>query len=284
MTTMRTTGTEAGLSRREPLSGLGAAPPDSVNVFEVRAYWKRVYIANEASLRALAKHIVKSPQDAEDAVNDSFAHLIESGGSNGLKPIINTDGFLRTVVRNRCFDLLRKRARSRIVPLESINPSRFTAFADPSSSLERAELREKISIHLSPKMAEVFIRRAGGEQGKEIAQDLGISGSTVSRLFARARAILSRAGRDGWMTVVLLGVVLLSTWGSFLATDSGARNLLRWTSIVLLGMVILFAWGTLAGTGAGPRGIDAVKRMNRVRPEPNVQHRPRTDSHPGSAT
>jgi len=140
---------------------------------------------------ALAIQILGNPDDAADAVHDALATalgkpLAYDRHKGPLKP-----WFLR-VVRNRCFDLLRRR-RVSDVPVEELPDENPT----PEQALQIAQRDQGLKIALASISADqreiVVLRDYLDLPYAEIAEVLGIAKGTVMSRLHRSRLALKEA-------------------------------------------------------------------------------------------
>ncbi|MBU0717852.1 MAG: sigma-70 family RNA polymerase sigma factor, partial [Planctomycetes bacterium] len=190
-----------------------ALAPSTSSTASIAAFYS-LYL-NE--LIYFARRIVPNRQDAEDVVNDVFARVLELGSSH---PIKNLPAFIRTAIRNRSIDYIR---RAKAVQLDP------TALAAPTGA-PVDELHEFILAHAGRKAADVFVRRFYGDRNKDIAREWGVSDATVTKLFKKASALLSHAASAGLLTILPILLTVLcwiqrALWG---VTSTTARRLRRW--------------------------------------------------------
>ncbi len=140
---------------------------------------------------ALAIQILGNADDAADAVHDAFAVVLAKPDAyddsrGALKP-----WFLR-VVRNRCFDMLR-RARGSNLPVDNlVEPS-----AGPEQAYENREqadaIRQALATMDREKRQIVVLRDYLDLSYAEIADVLSIAPGTVMSRLHRARLALKEA-------------------------------------------------------------------------------------------
>src|SRR5215469_11949735 len=94
--------------------------------------------AERPSLQAMAYRLLGSLPEAEDAVQESWLHLVRADRST----IKNLGAWLTTAVARICLDLLRARKRRREQSLEASSPESFPpeqGLIDPEAEAELAE-------------------------------------------------------------------------------------------------------------------------------------------------
>src|SRR6516164_3268235 len=90
-----------------------------------------------AMVRA-ARALVRSEADAEDAVQDAMVALLSAAHLPSI--VENVGGWLYTLVRRRCVDLLRRGSSRRSDQRESTLEALFDEAPDASALLEQHEL------------------------------------------------------------------------------------------------------------------------------------------------
>ena len=146
-----------------------------------------------AGILAFCRHMLGSPEEAEDAVQHTFAaayrDLLRDEREITLKP------WLYTIARNRCLSMLRAR---RDIPDEQPE----VATAGLAEQVERrAELRELLAdIRELPdeQRAALLLAEVGDLAHAEIASVLGCEVARVKALVFRARSGL--IGLSSWIT------------------------------------------------------------------------------------
>jgi RNA polymerase sigma factor (sigma-70 family) len=125
----------------------------------------------------LARTLLGNDAEAQDVVQDVFAHLLENEYQmTGNK----TEAYLMSAVRNHCFNLIRKKnLRERVKNLYPIDET------DNSQSIEeQMEKLEQINAFVQTQVEEphrsiFFMRFDEDLTFKEIAERLGLNLSTV---------------------------------------------------------------------------------------------------------
>lgn len=159
-----------------------------------------------SALRWFCIQYVKSPEDADEIVNDSFIALWER--EEPIDPDRNIKPLLYTIVRNKSLNLLKKR-KIEITDVEA----GFEIVSEAYSALEHLQAREteahiqKAIEALPPKCQRIFVMsRKEQLSNKEIADILEISEKTVENQITIAirniRASLVIRKKDG-LPVVL---------------------------------------------------------------------------------
>lgn len=138
-----------------------------------------------ATLADYASHIVRSADDAEDAVQDVFVSLWRR--RTDLPDAEKLGAYLHRAVRNRALNQLRD-AKAQVplddeIDLASDEPA-------PEAAVEHADLADAVATAinaLAPRTREVFLLSREQELTyAQIAETLGISIKTVETLMGRA--------------------------------------------------------------------------------------------------
>lgn len=128
----------------------------------------------------LAFSYLRSPQDAEDAVQSIFLKLIEG---KGMPETGKEKAFLTKITVNHCRDVLRSSFRKRVVPLDETIP--FEEKEDRELFAAVMSLEEKYRIP-------IYLHYYEGYSFPEIAAFLKISPSGVSMRIHRGRTKLKK--------------------------------------------------------------------------------------------
>ena len=142
----------------------------------------------------LAHWLTGNDHDAQDIVQDAYLRAVRSAESfrGG-----DMRSWLLTIVRNLCFDALR---RKKVLPMAQIEDDSRTADShqecDPARILQSAENIEQVRMAvaaLEPEFREIVILREMEQMSyKEIASLTGVPMGTVMSRLARARRHLAR--------------------------------------------------------------------------------------------
>lgn len=184
-----------GLSPAEELELIEKVRSGDHDAFEplVREHQKKVY--------SLALKLLRDPDDAEDAAQESFIKAFTSLDS--FRADSRFSVWLYRITYNICLDLLRRKKRANEVPLsfeddegeetELQIPDERTS---PEKEYEKAELRSLIREGLdtlSPEHRQILIMREISDMSySEIAETLSIEEGTVKSRIARARRSLAK--------------------------------------------------------------------------------------------
>ena len=168
---------DATLAERELVRAAKAGSNDAFAAL-VRLHQRRAY--------AVARAIVLSHEDAEDAVQDGFLHAYRA--LDRFIPDQSFGAWLNRIVSNAALDLVRRR---KVREAEPLPDAVALPFRDPSVA---GELRDRLGdalTRLTPRQRVVIVMHdVEGFTHEEIAERLGItSGGSKSQLF-KARAKL----------------------------------------------------------------------------------------------
>jgi len=149
----------------------------------------------------IARGIMGNEQDAEDAVQEIFARVLDRIGQ--FRHEASFSSWLRVLATNVCRDILRKRNRHQMESFEELHAAGVAEVSERVSSVSQAEelimnellenLQEKISRLKKEHQRLVILRYIDGLSYKKIAQLLGCSQSQVKSRLHQARKKLRRA-------------------------------------------------------------------------------------------
>jgi RNA polymerase sigma factor (sigma-70 family) len=149
------------------------------------AAFEVVYDRHHRGLLAFCRHLLGSREDAEDALQQTFAsafdHLARTGAQVRLKP------WLYTIARNRCISIIRARGPE---PLEQVEPSTDGLQQEVRG---RADLRQLLAdLELLPldQRAALILSELKGLSHHDIASILNVNTSKVKALVFQARSHL----------------------------------------------------------------------------------------------
>jgi RNA polymerase sigma-70 factor, ECF subfamily len=142
-------------------------------------------------LHHLARLTTRSPEDAEDALQDAM--LSAHRGAGSFRHDAAVGSWLHRIVVNACLDRLRRAKPHRTVPLEDVYP-----VADRSAQVETAIVVQRALARLPiEQRAAIVAVDMLGYSVVDTARLLGIPQGTVKSRCARARARL--AGMLGYL-------------------------------------------------------------------------------------
>jgi RNA polymerase sigma-70 factor (ECF subfamily) len=154
---------------------------------------------NELSLRAFLRRFLSRPEDVDDALHEAFLRAYRR---ERAKPIEKPKAFLFKTARNVALNEIEKTRHRKTHTLGDFDVSAVKTIEDTPerrsiASQELARAFEQID-RLSPRVREVFIlRKIHGLKQKEIAEQLGISESTVEKHIASGLLKMAEFGSGG---------------------------------------------------------------------------------------
>lgn len=168
-------------------------------------------------LQGYCKLFISDPNQIEDIIQESFISLWEN--RNLLKVDKSLESFVFVIVRNRCFNYLKKQKlegekidfdHPEIAQLQFLYQLDFTDRED--SSLEEMlilSLRKAIET-LPEKRRNVFVKcKIEGRKQAEVAKELGISIKMVEKHIAKAKNTIHEELVKKYPALILLIVFLL---------------------------------------------------------------------------
>ncbi|HEY1441648.1 MAG TPA: RNA polymerase sigma factor SigM [Mycobacterium sp.] len=136
-------------------------------------------------LHRLARLTTRTPEDAEDALQDAM--LSAHRGAGSFRHDAAVGSWLHRIVVNACLDRLRRAKAHRTVPLEDVYP-----VADRSAQVETAIVVERALARLPiGQRAAIVAVDMQGYSVAETARLLGVPEGTVKSRCARARVRLA---------------------------------------------------------------------------------------------
>lgn len=150
----------------------------------VRQHQRRAY--------AVARAIVLSHEDAEDAVQEGFLHAHRA--LDRFRPDQPFGAWLHRIVANAALDIARRR---KVRQAEELPETVASPFRDPAEAGElRDRLRAALSVIGPRQRAVIVLHDVEGFRHSEIGQMLGIPEGTARSDLHHARAQLRRALGD----------------------------------------------------------------------------------------
>lgn len=148
------------------------------------------YNRHVTELLLLAYGILENEAEAEDAVSEVIEKLIRLSHVDNFYTSFNTEGellgFVRIALRNRCYDMLRRRKRT-INVIHKIGEA-LPVWARPDAFDKfQKEAIELMLMELSSREKEIFMLYNQGFRNHEIAARLRISELTVRNTLFNAR-------------------------------------------------------------------------------------------------
>ncbi|MBR1496950.1 MAG: sigma-70 family RNA polymerase sigma factor [Oscillospiraceae bacterium] len=183
---------------------------------EERAIWKKVRRGNasafetvaveyERMLYTIALRMLASPEDAADAVQETFLKAWTARKSFRGESKLST--WLCRILNNACIDQLRRRRDTEPLTLSGADGEETEREIpdesfDPAALVEREELRSRVREAvgaLPPEFrAPLLLREFGGLRYDEIAETLSLEVNTVrTRIFRARKRLCALLAEDG---------------------------------------------------------------------------------------
>jgi RNA polymerase sigma factor (sigma-70 family) len=157
------------------------------------AAFETVYDRHHRGLLAFCRHLLSSKEEAEDALQHTFASAYRALTGDGTPPIA-LKPWLYTIARNRCLTVLRARRPQEVTDDEQGDATVVSGLAEAVQ--QRADLRDLVSdLHRLPddQRAALVLFEMGDNSHAEIAEVLSVSREKVKALVFQAREGLLRA-------------------------------------------------------------------------------------------
>lgn len=152
--------------------------------------YEELYRRHENAARNVARHILRSRQDADDVVNEAFAGVI-GAITNGAGPRTNFRQYLMACVRNSCKS--RRWSGGAISTDPSIMEQKGVCFEDPDRLSEQGLVASAFSS-LSPDwQLTLWLTAVEERPTSEVAEQLGRRPAAVAALAHRAREAFAEA-------------------------------------------------------------------------------------------
>jgi len=151
-----------------------------------------LYRAFETPVYNLARRILRSPEEAEDVLQETFLEVVRSIGS------FRGDGHLWGWIRRIASSKALMRVRRHQVRAEEEFDEQETGASDPVSVPARVDLERALERLSETSRAVVWLHDVEGYTHEEIAEMMGktvsFSKSQLARAHARLRRMLEREG------------------------------------------------------------------------------------------
>ncbi|MCU1399567.1 MAG: polymerase, sigma-24 subunit, subfamily [Acidimicrobiales bacterium] len=152
--------------------------------------YEELYRRHENAARNVARHIMRSRQDADDVVNESFAGVIAAIG-NGAGPRTNFRQYLMACVRNSCKS--RRWSGDTISTDPSIMEQNGVCFEDPDRLSEQGLVASAFSSLSADWQLTLWLTAVEERPTSEVAEQLGRRPGAVAALAHRAREAFAEA-------------------------------------------------------------------------------------------
>jgi RNA polymerase sigma factor (sigma-70 family) len=156
--------------------------------------FEAIFERHHRAVLSLCRHMLSSPQEAEDAVQHTF--LAAYGAIRDGERDIRLRPYLYAIARNRCRDVLRARREQPLETVPEPSTEHLSAEVQRRDDL-RAMLADVARLPEEQKAALVMAEVGAADHG-EIAEVLGVRRDQVKSLVYQARSSLaaSREARD----------------------------------------------------------------------------------------
>jgi RNA polymerase sigma-70 factor (ECF subfamily) len=183
------------------LGDIGEVPREELDDPATLAW--SLFEEHRARLQRQCARMLRSADDAEDAVQQTFLHALQALQA-GTRPRVEA-AWLSRIAHNVCIERLR--AAGRRSRLETpTSPDAFETVAAGHGEDERPDLAAALAA-IEPRQREaLLLREWRGLSYREIASVLQLSQSAVEALIHRARRALARALEEGRSLRSLLGL------------------------------------------------------------------------------
>lgn len=179
------------MGRRETDLHLRGGP--GVHPTRAKLDWFRTTILpHEAALRARLRRLLPNSSEVDDIVSEAMTRIF---AVEDFERITNGSGYVFTIARNIMIDEAR---RAKVVSYEAI--ADLDILADNLSAEHKLQARDELrrlealieTLPIQSRRA-FILRRVHGKGVKEIAEEMGLSVSTVDKHIARAALKVMRA-------------------------------------------------------------------------------------------
>lgn len=149
---------------------------------------------HEGRALAVARALLRDPDEAEDAVQDAFVRAYNS--LHRLQPGSAFGPWLYAILRNLCLDRLRSPRRKDVSWTPALDAQVRTE-PTASASVERAQLAAVVQAAMTEISAEhreiLVLKELEGMSYTEMAEHVGVPAGTVASRLFHARAELKKA-------------------------------------------------------------------------------------------
>jgi RNA polymerase sigma-70 factor (ECF subfamily) len=154
---------------------------------------------HQRSVYNLAYRFLNDEAEAEDITQEAFIRVFKASGTYSPEAKFTT--WLYAIVKNLCFNSLRRKRTAHIVSIEEERLPEIPAQnIDPCETIDRQRLRTKVScaVNALPENMRiaVILHKFHGLQYHEIAEILGCSLNAVKLRVHRAKAVLANSLSD----------------------------------------------------------------------------------------
>ena len=162
-----------------------------------------------------ASHLLRAPQSAEDAVQETLLAALAVPAAFDGRSSLRT--WLTGILKHKCIDVVRREQRQApLAPPEPAAAEEFEELFDerehwrehphawdsPESALQQKQFQRALEAclsHLPRRTVQVFLlREQMGREIEEICRDLGLSAANCSVLLHRSRMALRLCLQKNW--------------------------------------------------------------------------------------
>ncbi len=154
-----------------------------------------LYARHQRSVFNLCLRFLGNDGDAEDATQESFVRVYQAAGT--YRPDAKFTTWLYTIVKNHCFNLIRKKKAADVISMEDETvpeiPSRDD---DQVTMLSRTQIKQRVELAVNSlpenMRIAVILQKFEGLTCEEVADILGCSVNAIKLRVHRAKEILAR--------------------------------------------------------------------------------------------
>jgi RNA polymerase sigma-70 factor (ECF subfamily) len=149
--------------------------------------FKNKFLPLNRKLYQIAFHIVENQADAEDLVQEAYIKLWEN--RKNLNELSNNEAFAVTILKNTCFDFLKKRK----IEFDKFNTENIDLqiFTDEADTKESAVLIKSLISRLpEPQRKIMKLKHLYGFSDREISQTTGLTEGNIRVIVSRTRKLI----------------------------------------------------------------------------------------------
>ena len=151
------------------------------------------YLEYRSMMFRLARDILGDDASAEDAVSEALVKLVERSDCLEEPTGPRTRRFVAVLTEHAAIDLLRKRKRERVVPLEEAAELRAPV-GDPDA---RLDLKAALDRLPNEQRTAVQLALTCGMTAKQVSRVLGCTVSKAEKLISRGKSTLRNELKEG---------------------------------------------------------------------------------------
>jgi RNA polymerase sigma-70 factor (family 1) len=171
--------------------------------------FRSIYQHYHARINAYVLGLVKSPQLAEDLLQEIFIKVWEARDQLGA--VQNFGAWLFSVARNHSINALKSASRSQSALGEILKHAPQPRFDDEILARDYARFIQRVLDSLPLRTRDIYHKcKEQGRTYEEVARELGVSGNAVKRhVINSIKALREAAGKDLGITPGKLFVLIL---------------------------------------------------------------------------